>query len=240
MNLEANHAAPDSHTATVASPLPSEALSEDLALGLLKNRDLCADDVEQIAKNAAVMKSRKVRLGIAAHPNAPRRIALRLVRELYTFDLLHFSLSSGAASDLRRLAEEILMTRITSLALGERISLARRCTARVAGVLLLDKESRVWQTALTNPRLTETAVTGAIQRPTATAAVVEAICHHSRWCLRPEVRVALLRNPHTPLARAVEFARRIPQSQLKDILQSSRLPEKVRSYLLHDLQLRKK
>ena len=43
--------------------------------------------------------------------------------------------------------------------------------------------------------------------------------------------VALLRNAHTPLARAIEFARRLRPSQLRDVLHTSRLPERIKEYL---------
>ncbi len=62
------------------SPTDSDPLTEDLALALLKRPDLLAPDLEQLAKNAALLKSRKVRLALAAHPRTPRRIALRLIR----------------------------------------------------------------------------------------------------------------------------------------------------------------
>jgi hypothetical protein len=48
--------------------------------------------------------------------------------------------------------------------------------------------------------------------------------------------MALLRNEYTPMARALEFARRIPPAQLCDLLHSSRLPESIKSYLRKDLQ----
>ena len=210
------------------------AFTEDLALALLKNRDLALDEVEQITGNASLMKSRKVRLALVAHPSAPRRLVLRLVRELYPFDLMKFALTPSAPADLRRFAEELLVTRLPSLAFGDRISLARRSSQLVAAALLLDQHSRVWQTALENPRLTEAAVVKALLRPAAAPAFVEAICHHPKWSLRSEIRVALLRSPHTPLARTIEFSRRIPPAQLRDILHASRLPEKIKEYLRHD------
>lgn len=223
---------------TTATPESESALTEDLALALLKNRDLPTETTEQISKNAGVMKSRKVRRTLAAHPRTPRRIALRVVRELYTFDLMQFSLMPTAPADLKRTAAELLVTRLASITLGERISLARRSSALVAGALLLDKEIPVWQTALENPRLTEAAIVKALQRPNATAAFVGAVCHHAKWSLRPEIRVALLRNQHTPLARAVEFARRLPPPILRDVLHASRLPEKIKAYLRRDIDSR--
>jgi len=178
-----------------------------------------------------VMKSRKVRVAVASHPRAPRRIAMRLIRELYTFELMQFALTPAASADLRRMADELLVSRLASITLGERIALARRSSELVAGALLVDKQPRVWQTALENPRLTEVSVVKALQKTTATPAFVEAVCRHAKWSVRGEIRIALLRNAHTPLARALEFARRLPPAQLRDILHASRLPEKVKSYL---------
>jgi hypothetical protein len=231
---------PQSKSTTASETEPAnDPLTEDLALALLKRPDLLAQDIEHLAKNSALLKSRKVRLALAAHPRAPRRLALRLLRELYTFDLMHFSQIPAAPADLKRTADEFLITRLASISLGERISLARRCSVTVATALLHDKESRVWQTALENPRLTETAVTRALQRPGATPGFVEAVCHHAKWSLRPEIRLALLRNAHTPLARAIEFARRLSPAQLRDVLHASRLSEKVKQYLRKDLESRR-
>ena len=213
------------------SALTQPPLTEDLALVLLKSPDLLSDALEPLLQNAGVMKSRKVRLALAGHPRAPRRIALRLIREFHTFDLMRFALTPTAAADLRRIADEQLISRLASVTLGERISLARRCSATMAAALLLDKHSRVWQTALENSRLTEAAIVKALQRPQAAPALVEGVCHHAKWSLRPEIRLALLRNPHTPLAHAMDFARRLPPAQLRDILRVSRLPEKTKIYL---------
>jgi len=51
--------------------------------------------------------------------------------------------------------------------------------------------------------------------------------------------MALLRIPHTPLARALEFASTLPPPLLRDILHTSRLPEKIKVYLRNNLKERK-
>ena len=206
-------------------------LTEDAVLALLKNRDLSTESIEQISNSAAPKKSRKVRLVLALHPRSPRKLTVRLIREFYTSDLMHFTLMPSASPDLKRIAEETLISRLASLTLGERISVARRCSALVVAALLLDKESRVWQAALENPRLTEAAIVKGLQRPAVSPALVEAVSHHAKWSLRNEIRIALLRSPHTPMARALEFSRRIPPPQMRDILHTSRLPEKIKEYL---------
>ena len=201
------------------------ALSEDRALAQLKQRNLAIDAIEEIARNSGLMKSRKVRMLLAAHCHAPRRLALRLIREFYTFDLMQFALRPGTSADLRRFADELLIARVASITLGECISLARRSSEKVAGALLLHQEIPVWQAALQNPRLRERAIIKALSRTAATPAFVEFLSWHPKWALRAEVRLALLRNFHTPAERVAEFARELPPSQLRDVLHSSRLPE---------------
>jgi hypothetical protein len=216
---------------------PAEALSstavltEDLALAELKNRDLAADVIDGIAQNNGLMNPRKVRIALAVHPRTPRRIALRLIRELYTFELMPFALMPTAAADLRHIADELLLARVASISIGERISLSRASSEAVAGALLADKETSIWRAALQNPRLTERAIVKALQRSIVTPAFVECVSHHVKWSVRAEIRVALLRNAHTPLARAIEFARRLPTAQLWDVLHTSKLAESTKEYL---------
>jgi hypothetical protein len=217
---------------------PTPPLNEDLALALLERRDLPAETLEQLGHDPAVLKSRKVCVALAAHPRTPRHLALRLLRHFYTGDLMQFGLRPSVAADLKHFAAEQLVTRLPSVTLGERMMLARRASETVAAALLLDKEPRVAHTALENARLTEAAVIRALLRPNAGAAFVEAVCHHPKWSPRREVRLALLHSPHTPLARALESARNLPPPLLRDILHTSCLPEKIKSYLRENLKQR--
>lgn len=212
--------------------------NEDLVLALLNRRDLPVETLEQLSHDPAAMKSRKVCVALAAHPRTPRHLVLRLLRQLYTFDLMRLALHPAFAADLKRLADDQLVARLASVTLGERLTLARRGSQTVAAALLLDKESRVSHTALENSRLTESAVIKALLRPNARAAFVEAVCHHPKWSVRREIRLTLLRSPHTPLASALEFARTLPPSLLRDILYASRLPEKIKTYLRNTLKER--
>ncbi len=215
-----------------------ESLNEDSLLALLERRDLPLTNLEEISQNPAAMKSRKISVALAAHPRAPRHLALRLIRQFYTFDLMRFTLRSSVAADLKHVAEEQLIARLPSITLGERFTLARRGSQAVAAALLLDKESRVSHAALENARLTAAAVIKALSRPNGSA-FVEAVCRHSKWSLRQEIRVALLRSPNTPLARVLDFARALPPPLQRDILHTSRLPERIKAYLQSSLKGKK-
>lgn len=221
-----------------AALLADAGLSEDAALALLLRPDLPAHVLEQLGKNGTVLKHRKVKLALVEHPKTPRHISLPLIRQLYTFDLMQVALTPAVPADVKLAADEALCNRMETISSGEKLTLAHRGSGRVAGELLLDRDSRVMQAALQNSRLTESLIVRALMRPEAMAAFVEAVSHHAQWSLRREVRVALLRNDKTPMARAVEFARGMPAVQVKEILQGSRLPGNVKAFLLADLEKR--
>jgi len=212
------------------------ALTEDLALVLLRRSDLPAQAVDQLSKNAGLMQSRKVKLAVVEHPRTPRHISIPSVRHLFTFDLMHVALSPAVPADIKIAAEELLINRLERLSPGERLSLARRASGRVAGELLLDSEPRVIHAALENSRLTEAAVIKALMRRDSPATLVAAVCRHSKWSPRREIRVALLRSENTPLARVLEFARSLPPSTVREILHSSRLPAAIKTSVQKELE----
>jgi|ERR1039458_3702227 hypothetical protein len=230
---------------TAADP----ALTEDLALALLKRADLPAEVIEQLAKNSNVLKSRKVRLALASHPHTPRHVSVPLARQFYTFDLMKVALSPGVPADVKVAVDDVLISRLKTVTVGERLTLARRASGRVTAALLLEVEnvdakmadakavaraSRIMQTALENPRLTEALAISSVLRPAASTALVHAVARHAKWSCRKEVRAALLRTEHLSLARALEFSREILAPLLQELLASSRLPTKIKDQLLRE------
>jgi len=214
------------------------ALNEDLALALLQRTDLPPEFLNQLAKNPSVVKRRKVKLAIIGHPKTPRYVSIALLRQLFTFDLMRVALTPVISGDIKTAAEELLIKRLESLATGERMSLARRATGRVAGALLLDPEVRVIRTALQNSRLTEALVVKALRGAGSPAALVRTVCEHNKWSLRREIRIALLGHAKTPIRFVEEFSKTIPVVQLRDILHSSRLPAAMKKNLLKQFHLK--
>ena len=197
--------------------------------------DLPGDALERLSKNAAAMKSRKVKLALVEHPKTPRHVSLPMVRHLFTFDLMHVALTPAVPADVKAVADETLCNRMETITSGEKLTLAHRASGRVAAELLSDSESRVVHAAMENPRLIEAQVIKAVMATDASAVFVQAVCHHTKWSLRREVRIALLRSQHTPLARALEFVRSLPAALVKEILHGSRLPINIKEHLLKSL-----
>ena len=228
---ESARGASDAFIATASDP----AITEDLALALLKQSDLPTQALDRLSRNRGIMKSRKVKLALVEHPRTPRHISVPMVRHLFTFDLMQVALTPVVPADIKMAAEESLVNRLERLSQGERLTLAHRASGRVAAALLLDPEPRVIHAALENSRLTESAVIKALMRRDSPAAFVSAVCHHSRWSPRREIRIALLRNEKTPLSRALEFSRSLPPALVREILQGSHLPAATKNGLLKDV-----
>jgi hypothetical protein len=231
---EAVHSAsPEILSAAASHP----ALTEDLALVLLKRSNLPALALGQLSRNGSLMKSRKVRLAVVEHPRTPRHVSLPMVRHLFTFDLMQVALTPAVPADIKMAAEESLINRLARLSQGERLSLAHRASGRVAFELLLDSEPRVVHAALENPRLTESAVLKALMHRNAPAGLVAAVCQDARWSARREIRMALLRNEQTSLACALEFARSLPADLVREILDDSRLPAATKQRLVKNVEI---
>jgi hypothetical protein len=232
---------------TAADP----ALTEDFALAILKRADLPPEVIELLAKNATALKSRKVKIAMASHPRTPRHVSVPLARQFYTFDLMKVALSPTVPADVKVAVDDVLISRLKTVTIGERLTLGRRASGRVAAALLLDvetigskiidaktaaRETRVMQAALENPRLTEALVINFVLRPAARAALVHAVAQHAKWSPRREIRAALLRTEHLSLARALEFSREIPGPLLHELLAASRLPAQIKEQLLRESQ----
>ncbi len=246
-------------TADLLRTAADPALTEDFALAILKRPDLPAEVLEQLAKNTSALKSRKIKMALAGHAHTPRHVSVPLARQFYTFDLMKLALSPGVPADVRAAVDDVLISRLKTVTVGERLTLARRASGRVAAALLLDvadadgkapdstpksgrkvnagrrpREARVMQTALDNPHLIEALIINSVLRPSASAALVHAVARHAKWSCRKEIRAALLRTEYLSLARALEFSQEIPAAPLQELLNSSRLPVKIKELLLRE------
>lgn len=227
---------PDPPAADAPNPTPPE--TEDEALALLKSASLPGEEIERISRHAALHRSRKVRLAVCTHPHTPRYVSIPLIRHLFTFDLMRVALTPAVPADVKIAAETSLINRLETLPEGEKLSLAKRASGRVAAVLVLEPETRVMRAALENPRLTEAALIKAVVRHEAGTPLISAVCNHSKWSVRRDVRIALLRAEKTPLVRALEFSRSLAPQQVREVLNVSRLPLGVKALLLQDLARR--
>lgn len=226
--------------------------SEEVLLALLENPhleephltlmldrlDLPANVISAIAAEGKWSASEAVRMRLARHPRTPKRFALSAVRQLYLFDLVRLTLVPSAPADIRRVAEELIVTRVPHLPVGEKLTLARRGPSRVAGALLAEGHPQAIKLALGNPFLTESQVLKVLAKPGVPERVVAAIAQHSKWSCQYNVRAALIRNPHTPVPCVLAFLPNLTLRDLKDIATLETLAPHLRRYIQQELARR--
>lgn len=215
-------------------------LTEDLALALLQRRDLPREALELLHKHKSLARLRKVQMAIVMHPHAPRHVSVPVIRHLYAFELMQVALQPSVPADVRHAAEEALTARLETISSGERFTLAKRSSGRVAAAVLRDKEERVLQAALANPQMTEAWIVKALKAGTGTELLAPAVCRHQKWSYRNDVKAALVSNHHTPFAKVVQFASELPLNTLRDLLRNARLSPNLKGCLRAALEKRVK
>lgn len=229
----------DPNEAVLLALIDNPNLDEPHVTRLLERLDLSANILNAVAANKKWLASEGIRLRLAQHPRTPKRIALAAVRELYLFDLVRLNLLPSAPPDIRRVAEEIILTRIPHLPVGQKLTLARRGPSRVAGALLAEGHSQALKLALQNAFLTESQVLKVLAKPGVPERVVAAIAQHRKWSVQYNVRVALLRNPHTPAPSILAFLPHLALADLKDLAALQGLPPHAKNYIQRELERRR-
>jgi hypothetical protein len=177
-------------------------------------------------------------MGLVVHQRTPRHVSVPAIRHLYTFDLMQVALLPSVPPDVKRAAEEVLISKLASISSGERVTLARRSSGRVAGALLLDKEERIMQAALANPQMTEVSIVKALKAGHGTELLAPAVARHQKWSYRNDVKAALLGNKDTPSGRLIHLAAELPIHLIKEVLRSGRLTSQAKNSLLAVLEKR--
>jgi hypothetical protein len=223
---------------TLLALLENPAMEEPHIIQMLERLDLSANVLAAVAENGKWTSSEGVRLRLARHPRTPRRFALALLRQLYLFDLVRLSLLPSTPAEIKRVAEELIVTRVPHLPVGQKLTLARRGTSRVAGALLAEGHAQAIKLALANPFLTESQILKVLAKPGVPERVAAAIAQHSKWSVQYNVRVALIRNPYTPVPMVLAILPNLTVRDLKDLVALQGISSHVRKYIQRELSRR--
>src|SRR5208337_2628488 len=138
----------------------------------------------------------------------------------------------AAPPQVKKVAEETVLKKLEALPRGEKITLARRGSGRVAAALLVTEDAELIRTALSNPYLSQGHLLNVLALDELPAGLVESLSHHPRWSRHYHLRLALIRHPLTPFARVLAFLPDITANDLRDICRDPRMPDQVRKYIL--------
>ena len=228
----------EASAAELSPVLENPSLSEETLCLVLQRKDLPADFLEEVLACRQFLKSYRVKKALAFHPHTPRTEGFRLLRELYLMDLVQFAISPGVLPDMKIKAEEQVIAKLPQLPLGQKITLARRAPARIAGALLAEGNAPVVKAALGNPNLSEAQVLRVLSRDKLPAVVAQSIAHDEKWSHVYNVRVALIRQSATTLTTILAFLPELTISDLNELVAPGILPENLRHYLQAEIQRR--
>lgn len=206
-------------------------LERDL-LRLLARKDLPGEVIREIAAHKEAARNYAVRLALTRHPRTPRLVSLPLLKFLHLFDLVSVSQSPAVPSDVKLAAEDAILKQAEAIPRGAKITLARRSSGRVAAALVLSKDRELIRASLDNPFMTEGDMIRVLALDRLPREAVELIAVHERWSHRYHLRLALIRNPLTPLPQVLGFLPDVAVSDLREICLDRRMPPQVRKYIL--------
>jgi hypothetical protein len=219
--------------------LAHSSLDESQLLLLLERKDLPGFILDEIGRHRDWLRNYRVKRALAFHPHVPRTLTVRLLRDLVLVDLVRISLAPVAVADLRRLAEDLIMSRLGQVSLGEKIALAKRASARVLAALVMEGIPRVFEPALRNQRLSESQVLKLLANDHLPERVVVAIGSHPRWESLHNIRLAVLRHPQMPLESAVQNLPRVTAADLKALHGVKTISAKLWRAIENELKKRK-
>ena len=221
----------------ILAVLRNPVFDEHHLLMLMKQRGLPQAVFTAVYANKHLIESTTVKLALLVNPEIPSHIAATLLPHLTIFELLKICLMPGITPDQRLSAERAVIQRIPTQPLGNKMTLARRGTSAIVESLLREGVPALVEACLDNPHLKEGSVHQFINAHTSTAETISMVARSGRWKGRPNIRLAILKNPRTPTIWYTMFLPGLPRNTIKELLSVPRLTfaqkELVRQALGH-------
>jgi hypothetical protein len=196
-------------------------------LAALRKRNLASACVEAIARHERWGERYTIKAAIVNNPKTPKTLALRLVNVLFWKELLRVTNNFRLPMPVRVAAENHLVDRLPKLEMGERITLARSAPLRLITALIGDANPRVIEALATNPKLREVEVLQLVENPKVSPETLRVVAKSERWASRLPIRIALVRNPRTPVHVALSLLASLPRQTVAKLARSEDLPRVV-------------
>ena len=192
-------------------------LTEGEALDALANPYVTPHILQTLAQSPRLAAFYSVRLRLVSHRATPQAHAVKLVHFLHWPDLVRLSVDVRVPAPVRRAIDTLLLLRVDKLALGEKISAAKRCSPALVKALLFDPDPKVFGALLLNSRVREDDLVLLAGSDRASAEKLHLLAADRKWSFRYAIRKALAMNPITPRAIAASQLRFLTPGDLRQI-----------------------
>ena len=228
----------DPEMQVLRSSLKNPHLNADHLLTLLKRRDLSEDLLKAIYQLEIARGNHRLQVALVKNPGTPGPVALALLPHLRLFELVDLCLIPGVTPDQKFGAERAILQRLPTTELGNKMTLARRATATVVGEILKGGEARLVEICLSSPRLREVAILQFINGASSSAETISIIARHAKWKLRPNLRMAILKNRRTPAIWFTLFLPLLHTADVRNLLVSRNLKPEQKKLVQDELKKR--
>jgi hypothetical protein len=222
----------------VQTALKNPHLNEDHLLALLKRRDLNEDLLKTIYQLETARNSHRLQIALVKNPNTPGPVVLALLPHLHLFELVELCMIPGVTPDQKFAAERAILQRLPTTELGNKMTLARRATTTVVGEILKEGDVKLVEICLNSPRLREVAILQFINSARSSAETISVIARHPKWKLRPNLRLAILKNRRTPSIWFTLFLPQMRTPDIRNLLVSKRLDPAQKKLVRDELKKR--
>lgn len=211
--------------------LDNEETSEEELHILARRRDVSFEVLRRMAADQRVARSHVLRRVLVLNPKLPASAGLRLVGQLYLFDLVFVLTTPALPMEVKTAAENLILQQYTGIALGQKITLARRINGtRLIPHMLNDPSQEVVRAALDNPFLNENIVANAVRKANHNH-VVSLIADSPKWSVRKYVKQALLRSRYLSPGRATTLIQTLNALELRELKADSTVPVPIRTLI---------
>lgn len=178
--------------------LKNHQIGEDHLLALLKRSDLSEELISAIFKRNKGNLNHKLIIALVKNRATSGTLTRHLLPQLYLFELVDLITLPGSSPDHKLAAERVILQRLPTTPLGNKMTLARRGPATIVAALLKEGQPQIVEICLGNSHLRESSLYQFLQGSTASAETISMIARHNRWKQRPNLQLVILKNPKTP------------------------------------------
>lgn len=136
-------------------------------------------------------------------------------------------LQEESAAPLAEGKRQSLTQRVMKMNIAEKIKLATLGNKEARSLLLRDSNKLVAVAAVRSPRLTDGEVLAIANNRAANDDVLRVVYTNREWVKMYSVKMALIKNPKTPMAMTMRWLSTVHDSELKDLARSKSIPSGV-------------
>ncbi|MDH4231345.1 MAG: hypothetical protein OEW04_04865 [Nitrospirota bacterium] len=228
----------DSSPDIIMNAVLNKSLTEEMAVFIAKQKKTPSEVLGMLASDMRYKGSYSLKLSLCKNPGTPQKIVLSLLKYLRIFDLGDLTKDRNIPITVRQKMEYSIAEKIAALPSGVKVALAKRSSLNIIFSLLEKGDTKVINSCLESPLLTEDHLCKLIHRPDSKPLLIKILADHPKWSLRYKIRYALTRNYHTPMTSVTKFIATLKTTDLRDLYSDNSLPPSTKPYLFNELAAR--